>query len=331
MNKLLSKNEWDPLKSVIVGKAKGARIPEVDLSLRTVNYADVIDENEIPNGLYPSQVIEETEEDLEIFCEFLEKENIEVLRPDEKNVPEYYNYCPRDSVLVYDDLILAAPQPLRSRAKEYLAMDNHFKKYENIRYIKSQISRSEELYNKNCIGNRDILALTEIEPAFDAANIIRDNDNLYYLVSNSGNMKGAQYLQSLIGPNKKVWPLRGIYSYMHIDSTITLLREGLMLLNPERIKNVEQLPRPLQNWDVIWAPEPEDFGYYPGYCNASKWVNMNLFSINPNLVVIEEHQHQLRRLLEKYKIDCAMLPIRHERTLGGGFHCVTLDLVRDHT
>ena len=57
---------------------------------------------------------------------------------------------------------------------------------------------------------------------------------------------------------------------------------------------------------------------------------MNLLSINSNLVVIEERQHNLRKELEKHKIEAAMLPMRHARTLGGCFHCVTLDIVRDH-
>jgi hypothetical protein len=56
---------------------------------------------------------------------------------------------------------------------------------------------------------------------------------------------------------------------------------------------------------------------------------MNLFSINPNLVAIEERQDNLRIELEKHNIECAMLPMRHQRTLGGGFHCVTLDLIRE--
>jgi N-dimethylarginine dimethylaminohydrolase len=115
---------------------------------------------------------------------------------------------------------------------------------------------------------------------------------------------------------------------MHLDSTICLLREGLMLLNPARIKSIDQLPKPLQSWDYIWCPEPVDIGHYPGYCNASTWINMNLFSVNPNLVALEENQDNLRKELAKYKIDCAMLPMRHQRTLGGGFHCVTLDIVR---
>jgi glycine amidinotransferase len=56
---------------------------------------------------------------------------------------------------------------------------------------------------------------------------------------------------------------------------------------------------------------------------------MNLLSINPNLVVLEEHQEPTRKELEKYNIECAMLPMRHGRTMSGFFHCVTLDLERE--
>lgn len=330
---MLSKNEWDPLKKVIVGIADDAKIPKLDTSLRTINYADKKDESEIPKpGPYPQQVIEEANEDLDKFCRALELEGVEVLRPNKNHVPNYYNYCPRDNVLVYDDIILATPQPLRARQNEYLSMDEHFKYYENkgIRYIRTMSNQSDELYNLDCLGNKNILALTEIEPCFDAANILRCNDDLFYLVSNSGNKSGARYLQEIIGNNKKVWTLENVYSYMHIDSTIALLREGLMLLNPSRIKSVDQLPNPLRNWDVIWAHDPIDQGYYPGYCGASIWMNVNLFSINPNLVVIPDLQLPLRKMLEKHKIECITLPGRQQRTLSGGFHCVTLDLERTH-
>lgn len=326
---MLSKNEWDPLKSVIVGTATGARIPALDISLRAINYADKTNADTIPHGPYPQQVIDEANEDLEAFCNFLRKESVEVLRPDSSVTPNYYNYCPRDSVLVHDDLILATPQPLRARRNEYLAMDQHFKKY-NARYVVAQCSREDNLYNLACLGDKNILALTEEEPCFDAANVLRDNDNLYYLISNSGNKAGAQYLQKM-HPNKNVFSIEGVYSYMHIDSTITLLQEGLMLLNPSRIKSIDQLPRPLRNWTIVWAPDPGEIAHYPGYCNSSKWVAMNIFSVNPDLVAIPDHQHELRKALEKHKIECAMLPARQQRTLGGGFHCVTLDLVREQS
>lgn len=327
----LSRNEWDPLRTVIVGRADRAMIPPLDLSLWTINYADKSDSSDIPSGSYPDQVIEEANEDLEIFCDFLRKEGVEVLRPDADFDHSYYIYCPRDNVLVHDDLILVTPQPLRARKNEYLAMDRHLTKFsENARYIVKEANRLDNLYNTKCVGNRDILALTEAEPAFDAANILRDNNNLYYLVSNGGNRKGATYLQEIVGPNIKVWTVEDVYSFMHIDSTIALLREGLMLLNPSRIKSKDQLPPPLRSWDVIWAPEPQDIDFYPGYCGASPWLNVNLFSVSSELVALHEKQTNLRKELEKWGIECAMLPGRQQRTLGGGFHCVTLDLVRDH-
>lgn len=322
---MLSKNEWDPLKTVIVGIADDARIPLLDPSLRLVNYADVKYSYNIPNGPYPEQVVTEANEDLEILSDFLKKQDVTVLRPDKNIVPNYYNYCPRDTVLVHDDMILAAPMTLSTRRNEWQASKEHLTAYSTVTV--APFPDETRLYNSQCLGNPNILALTETSPCFDAANILRANDDLYYLVSNTGNKKGAEYLQSLV-PNKRVHTLEDIYSYIHIDSTIALLREGLMLLNPARIQSIEQLPMSLRNWDIIWAPEPVDIGYYPGFCNASTWISINLLSVNPDLVVLEEHQHNLRIELEKHGIECAMLPMRHARTLGGCFHCVTLDLER---
>jgi N-dimethylarginine dimethylaminohydrolase len=322
---MLSKNEWDPLKTVIVGIADDATIPQLDVSLRTINYADVSDASSIPSGKYPNQVIDEANEDLEILSDFLTGEGVTVLRPDKNIMPNYYNYCPRDTVLVHDDLILAAPTALSARRNEWLASEHQLRQYGEVTVAPSP--DDSILYNELCLANPDILSLHETDPCFDAANILRANDDLYYLVSNTGNKKGAEYLQSIV-KDKQVHTVEGVYSYIHIDSTIALLREGLMLLNPSRVKSIEQLPKPLQNWDVIWAPEPIDIGHYPGYCNASVWVSINLLSINPNLVILEEKQHNLRKELEKYNIECAMLPMRHARTLGGCFHCVTLDIER---
>lgn len=316
-------NEWSNLKSVVVGIADNAKIPLRDISLRCVNYADVINEEEIPSGSYPAQVINEANEDLDVFCKFLEGEGIKVLRPVDSD-PAYYNYCPRDSVFVYQDTAYASPMPVFARHDEYTAFSHHL---DNV--VKIDSCKDEKLFNLDCVRNPNKLALTEIAPAFDAANLIKANEDILYLVSNSGNKKGAEHIQKLLGKDAKVHLLENIYSYMHIDSTIAFLREGLMLLNPDRIKSKEILPKPFCSWDAIWAPEPYDVGYFAGYCNASKWVNMNLFSVNENLVVLEEHQCDLRKLLEKQKIECAMLPMRHQRTLGGGFHCVTLDLKRE--
>lgn len=317
-----SKNEWDNLKKVIVGVADHATVPEVDLSVRTINYADRKDISDVPIGIYPQQVIDEANEDLETFVSFLMGEGVEVVRPRRINT-EYYNFCPRDVIFTHKDLTIATPMPLGCRKDAWKPL---------IDLLDTTIiipcNHQDALYNENCVRDKDTLALTEVTPAFDAANILRANDDILYLVSNSGNVAGANLLQEMLGSRAKVHLLQGVYSYMHIDTTVAFLREGLMLLNPERIKSVDVLPEPFRNWDVVWCPEAVDIGYYPRYNHASTWVNMNLFSVNPNLVALEEHQEPTRKELEKYGIECAMLPMRHGRTLSGIFHCVTLDIDR---
>jgi glycine amidinotransferase len=318
-----SQNEWDTLKKVIVGVADHARVPEVDLSARTINYADREDASDVPVGQYPQQVIDEANEDLEVFVSFLLGEGVEVLRS-QRTPTDYYNFCPRDVVFTHKDITIATPMPLRCRKDAWRPLISHLGDT-----LIVPCKHQDELYNESCVGDKDTLALTEVTPAFDAANILRANDDVLYLVSNSGNVAGANFLQGVLGDRAKVHLLQGVYSYMHIDTTIAFLREGLMLLNPERIKSIDVLPEPFRNWDAIWCPEPVNIGYYPGYNQASEWINMNLFSVNPNLVVLEENQYATRKELEKYGIECAMLPMRHGRTLSGIFHCVTLDLERD--
>jgi glycine amidinotransferase len=321
----MSINEWGKLKKVVVGIADHAKIPKLDISLRTVNYANVKYEKDIPFGPYPQQVVEQANEDLEIFVNFLKKENVEVVRPKSSPNVKYYNYCPRDTIFVYKDRQLATPNSLKSRIDEYEYMLDHL-----INLTVAPRKFNYDIYNNNCINNPNELALKETSPVFDAANIIRANENILYLVSNSANLQGSKYLQAWLGDDAKVHILKDVYSYMHIDSTVAFLREGLMLLNPSRIKNINQMPIAFRNWDVIWCPEPVPIGWYGNFRNSSDWISMNLFSVNDRLVAVEQHQDPLRRALEKYNIECAMLPMRQSITLGGCFHCVTLDLEREY-
>ena len=228
-------------------------------------------------------------------------------------------------MFIHGNVAMATPMSLRARKDDYMSFAHHLP---NIKDFTS--SHPDDLYNLNCLSNPDILALNELVPAFDAANVIRANDDVLYLVSNSGNELGAQLLQHVLGDKIKVHTLKGVYSYMHIDSTVAFLREGLMLLNPARIKSVDQMPEAFKNWDVIWCPEPVPIGWHGNYRNSSNWISMNLFSVTPNLVALEQHQEPLRKELEKHNIECAMLPMRQSITLGGCFHCVTLDVERHH-
>ena len=126
----------------------------------------------------------------------------------------------------------------------------------------------------------------------------------------------------------RVHPLRDVYGYTHIDSTIAVLRPGLVMLNPARIKQTD-VPSQFQNWDVLWCPEIELTPTALPYTLSERWISMNLLMVNPDLAIVDSDQPALVRALEDKGITVLPHRLRHQRVLGGGFHCVTLDTVRD--
>jgi hypothetical protein len=107
-----------------------------------------------------------------------------------------------------------------------------------------------------------------------------------------------------------------------------------MLCNPARVSR-ETLPAILKQWDIIFSPPMENTDRYDAdYLRksiGSDWIDMNLFSIGPGQVVVDRDQSALIRLLEKQGLDVIPLKLRHSKMLGGGFHCVTLDIRRRGT
>ena len=98
------------------------------------------------------------------------------------------------------------------------------------------------------------------------------------------------------------------------------------MLNASRVSEAT-VPRCLQSWQKIWITDvvAQDFYEYP---YASKWIAMNMLIVDPNTVIVDCNQPELIRTLEQHKFTVIPLQLRHSRTLGGGFHCVTLDLIR---
>ena len=50
--------------------------------------------------------------------------------------------------------------------------------------------------------------------------------------------------------------------------------------------------------------------------------------VNPELAIVDKRQVALIKELEARSVDVIGLQLRHARTLGGGFHCVTNDVRR---
>jgi glycine amidinotransferase/scyllo-inosamine-4-phosphate amidinotransferase 1 len=144
------------------------------------------------------------------------------------------------------------------------------------------------------------------------------------LESDSGNRAAYEWLCAQL-PDVDI-ELCNFYAGVHIDSTVVVLQVGLVLLNGSRV-NESNCPQVFHNWDKIYVDDvvPQDFYQYP---YASKWIALNMLSIDANTVIVDAAQTKLIQTLESHGLTVIPHTLRHSRTLGGGFHCVTLDLVR---
>lgn len=339
MSLVNSFNEWDPLEEVIVGRAHKAQIPSPDPGLFAVDYLHRGSMEAIPSGVYDARVIEETEEDLEKLVETLEKLGVRVRRPDMTDhsqrfrTPDWesdgqYNYCPRDLILVLGDTLIETPMIFRSRFFESLAYKDLLLEYfdSGAKWLSAPKPRllADVYRTKRPAGTP---AITDVEPLFDAANVLRLGKDLLFLVSDSGNHKGARWLKDMVGDRYRVHVLDNHYSGVHLDSTLALIRPGLVVVNAERV-NPSNLPEVFRNWEVLYFDEIIDTKYDDAEVLSSKWIGMNILMVNPKLAIVDAAQTPLIRLLESRGVEVCPMHLRHGRTLGGGFHCVTLDVRR---
>jgi scyllo-inosamine-4-phosphate amidinotransferase 1 len=297
-------NEWDPLQSVVVGSAKYANWPSDDPVFAQESEKTAWKETPVPSGSVPDWVIDEANEDLNELAHTLHNLGVNVIRPRPRNYQVtggMYNYCPRDRLLIYGDTIVDPAMMYLCRDQEIIALEEVMHKSRDVRYM----PRDQGM-------------------VLDAANICRLNDTWLYLESASGNRQAYEWLCDQF-PDVTI-ELCNFYSGVHIDSTVTPLREGLVLLNGSRV-NEENCPQALKSWDKIYVTEVEHQDFYQ-YPYASNWIAMNMLAVDPNTVIVDKKQTKLIKLLEQRHFTVIPLELRHSRTLGGGFHCVTLDLVR---
>ncbi len=335
--KIFSANDWEPLSEVIVGRADFAYIPPPDPSMKNFMYANLT-YREISKyvGSYSDRVIDESNQDLEDLSDKLKELGVKVYRPKSirHNAPivtpywkttGWHNYCPRDIFLVIGTNIVEVPSVMRSRIFETWSYDDIL--HEAFNDGAKWFSAPKQKYKEESFNFDDLSqpTLMNEEILFDAPNVVRLGMNLLYQISNSGNEKGARWLQGMF-PEYKVHIEREAYSGAHIDSTIVPLREGLVLFNGQRVSQ-ERYPKIFEKWDKIFFTDFSDTQSDSSGISSNA-IGMNLLSVNEDLVIVDENQTELIKTLSRYDIESIPMPMRHARTLGGGFHCVTLDLKR---
>ncbi|MEE9599288.1 MAG: serine/threonine protein kinase [Anaerolineales bacterium] len=358
--KVNSWNEWDPLKHVIVGRADGTMVQAPEIAVQ----------REWPEqgytggkyGPYPKEMIDKANEQMDNFASMLEKRGIRVDRPtpidfsQKVQTPDWEQDSmfgcmpPRDLLLTIGNEILEATMSYRSRWFEYLCfrplLEKYFEEDPNFLWEAAPKPRlSESTYKKDFWKKWNALSEeekweesiksewipTEVEPLFDAADVVRCGKDIFVQKSMVTNQTGIDWLQRHY-PDHRVHTVR--YKELlpwHMDTTIVPLRPGLVMFNHGRPALEPQREFFEKNdWEILEAPKSVLTKKRPmTFCSI--WLNINLLVLDPKTVCVEASETPVIELLDQHGFEVIPVPFYEVSPFGGGLHCGTADVYREGT
>ncbi len=343
-----AEDEWSPLKAVIVGRAEHSCFPSEPRHLtRAFVPPEYLDEFR-PHNPFPAEIVEKATQELDHFAEVLRQHGVTVYRPDEVDWLKHGGYTgamPRDRLLTVGNTLIESIPAWGCRQKEIgLAYST----------ILSQLSHPEEapwrVFRQPTLHGRDTIyegkmgdsfdpkrdwAINNSRPAFDAADFMRLGKHLIGQLSHVTNQKGVDYLRAVLPEGYTLELIEPNYpNVVHIDTTILPLRKGLLVFNPEYIRE-DQLRelKALEGWELHPYPHrPRHVGppEGPEQYMASGWLVLNGLSLDDKHIFVEAKATVFAAWIkEKFDIEAIMLPFQHVNSIGGSFHCATVDLLRE--
>jgi len=356
-----SYDEWTALRQVIVGRADNYHLHDMDASFRLFYFDNVQPTLDARDGgrtrlEIPVRLVEELQEDIEEFTAALIGCGVQVLRPaaPAKNTEivaplwEARSTPPlnvRDQTIILGDTIVETAPHIRSRIFE----NDHLKPifYRHLQAGSRWLAMPRPALARGSLDpgyfteqgidvsevttdlDAEVIEGLGHELIFDGAQCIRLGRDVLVNVANRNHALGMSWLRSNFGGTFRFHELAAIAD-SHIDSIVVPLRPGLMLLRSP--KYLGALPAGMRNWDVIYPPATDDTAFpdysYFGFNIASKYIDINVLSINENTAVVNSLYPELATELEYRGITAVPVRHRHRRLFGGGFHCFTLDTVR---
>lgn len=357
MSVVNSHNSWSPLEEIVVGGPYHLGY-EDDVSfklffwnaLRMSINPSVYGPWSIDEGSeFEKRLRDEMAEDVDGFIGLLEEAGVTVRHPDEVaeaatiQTPNWtasteHSVMPRDMFIVVGDEIIETAPMVRSRYLESHLYKRLFTEYfkQGARWTVAPPSRllAENFdyeYVKSLGFAEEVPENLFHEIMFDGAQIMRFGRDLVFNCSTENHRMGRQWLQRHLGDGFRVHEVEVTDS--HIDAKAVALRPGVLLLHHK--VSVDQLPKFLRDWKVItYTPPvknlvPGSFGGRPVL--ASALLGMNVLSLDEDRVMVEASETELMKDLQANGFTPVPCRWRHGNLIGGGFHCMTLDIRRRST
>lgn len=315
-------------------------------------------DRKLRNHTLNRQFLEELAEDVDGLVETLEKLGVRVHRPTPLHkVPEFKTpyweasgipaLNVRDQAIIVGDEIIETTPQIRARYFENDLLKPIFYRYFKNGARWTTMPRpimTDNSFDLSYVSDqgRDMVASEAIydqkpsefdigfEMMIDAAQCVRFGKDIIVNVATENHEMGLQWLKQQLEPRFRIHRIHRMTDN-HIDSIVLPLRPGTLLLRHPRF--LDMLPKPLQKWDIIYPPEPTE-NIFPKYGEdslilTSKYIDLNVLSVDENTVIVNALFPELIDTLEKQGFNAVPVRHRHRRLFGGGFHCFTLDTVRE--
>lgn len=344
--------EWGLLEEVIVGRLENAVFPSWNvINNHTVapgEWAALAEKVGGAGQPYPTHWVAAAQQALDHFIHILQAEGVTVRRPDVIDYRQPYaspdwqmahGFCaanPRDPFIVIGNEIIETPMADRGRYFEGWAYRSLFKEYlqAGARWTaapKPQLT--DALYKSDhrfpAPGDPMNYVLTEFEPVFDAADVVRCGRDLFVQRSHVTNDMGILWLERHLGEDYRIHVLETRNpEAIHIDTTFMPLAPGKVVVSPEYI-DVKKLPAILKNWDVLEAPAPVP--NKDPLKAVSQWIAINVLMLDEARVIVEQSQTPMIKALKNWGFKPIPCAFDNYYPFLGGFHCATLDIRRQET
>ncbi|KAF3914551.1 hypothetical protein ABW20_dc0100249 [Dactylellina cionopaga] len=116
---------------------------------------------------------------------------------------------------------------------------------------------------------------------------------------------------------------------MHIDATILPLREGLLVYHPYKVTEAALRDHEvLADWNLVPFPFIPQAPESPPLYMTSPWLSLNALVLDGKRVIVESSDDRTAKFYEELGMECIRCPFKHVNSIGGSFHCATVDLVR---
>ena len=352
-------NEWDPLKHVIVGRVDKTSIipPEKDNPDGFPNWGDIFHTME-PEG---AKQFEKAYEQIEAFAHLLQGRGVRVDRPtsldfsQSSQTPDWEHPTmfgcmpPRDLLICFGNEILESTMSFRDRWFEYLCyrplLEQYFKDDLNFMWEAAPRPRlTEDTYIEGYWHNFENVWsddekkerakkfqwwLTDKEPLFDAADMMRVGKDIFVQPSVVTNAPGIDWLRRHLEP--KGFRLHEVSfgdedRAIHIDCQFFCPRPGLLLQSPNLFSRNPEFHELFKKngWEVVIAEESK--GQKP---DISYFLAYNVLSLDPETICAEASETKVLEQLDGLGLNVIPVEFSDVGVFGGGLHCSTVDIYRE--